>query len=74
MFEKTWQLVHVDVSKLTVFNQSNKQPECKGLRAMQKQLCHNEVHSLDIVYLTIISTEGNKYTLQFIMTLSSKLL
>jgi hypothetical protein len=50
----------VNISQLVFFDQLNEQPEREGIRAMHKQLTNQKVHTLHVIGLVVVASEGPK--------------
>jgi len=58
VFIKSWQIFLENVSEFTLFNKFNKKPESQACIAVHKQLPNNEIHSLNIIDLSVVTCES----------------
>ena len=67
MFEETGELWLVYVPHFTVFYQCYEKPESKCLRAVEQDLCHDEIHALNVLDLAFVIRESYENATQFFM-------
>ena len=73
MLEQARQAILEDVSQLALLYELDEEPEGHGLLAMDQQLAHNEIHSLDIVDLLVVARKGSQNILQTLVPWAASL-
>ena len=74
VLDVAWQTLHVNVSHLIVFNQSDKEPKRDFFTAMQKECAYDEIHSLHVSNRRIVLRESLQDALQTLLALPCRLL